>query len=226
VLQDCDLVGGTQVIIPLAGLPQESPDSITTIIRIPKALTQGRSIMSVLHVSYLNSAQVGGLGGYSGLYAGNGNSYKESTELNTLMTGMMTAVDKIPITSTATVQLIAENVIMLKDGMHLNDGCFLRCIIANDENLANIHPRSYPAFSKLVEYAIKSYIYNSLVINVDMAELQGGYQLGAFKAILDTYSDAEQNYQDYLRDKWTKVALMNDQLSYRRLIKMTVGGNH
>lgn len=224
VLVDCNIVGGTQAMVPIGDIPYERPDGVTTVMRIPKSRTQNRSINSVLHVAFLSQAQNGAWGNAVGLGGGSFDHGDNSATMGGAA-AMMAAVDKIPVTSTAAVQLIGENVIMVRDVISMPMNSYLRCILSNDDNLNNIQIRSYPAFVKLVEYAVKSYIYNTLVIEVDMAELQGGYNLGVFKTVMDSYSDAEQNYQDHLKNKWQAVAFMNDAISYRRLLKLAIGGN-
>lgn len=225
VLVDCNLIGGTQAMVPLQGLFFDKPNSNTTVVHIPKNRTQGRSINSVLHVAFLSQSAMASYASLSGV---GGNGQYNSGENSALMgatVGMMSAMDKIPITSTANVSLISENTIMIKDAITMPDNCFLRCILSNDENLNDIQVRSYLMFSKLLEYAVKSYIYNELIIEVDVAEIQGGQALGVFKTVLESYSDSEQNYQDFLREKWEAVAFMNDAPTYARLIKLTLGGN-
>jgi hypothetical protein len=225
VLVDCNLVGGTQAMIPLDGLAFAKPNDFTTVIHVPKSRTQGRSINSVLNLAFLSPGVTASwAGGGAGSAMGQFNSGENSAAMGAAI-GMMAAVDKIPIVSTSNVQLIAENTVMIRDVISIPSNGFLRCILANDEDLNHLQPRSYLQFSKLVEYAVKSYIYNELIINIDTAELQGGQQLGIFKTVLDGYSDAEQNYQDYLRDTWEAVAIMSDSMSYNRLIKLTIGGN-
>ncbi len=225
VLIDCNLVGGTQILISLEGLSFDKPDDFTTVIHIPKSRTQGRSINSVLNVSFFNQSLIS-------LYAFNGaagnNAYYNTSENSAMMqnaVSAMAAMDKIPVTSTARAQLISENTIMVKNMVNIPGNGYLRCVLANDDDLNHIQPRSYPAFSKLVEYAVKSYIYNTLVIDMDQAELQGGQALGVFKTIVEGYSDSEQNYQDYLRDVWQSVAVCNDDISMTRFLKLTLGGN-
>ena len=225
VLVDCNLVGGTQAVIPLDGLHFDKPNDFTTVIHIPKNRTQQRSINSVLHVAFLGQ---GLNSSYAATNSIGGNGQYSSGENSALMgaaVGAMAAMDKIPVTSTANVQLISENTIMIKDVISIPGNGYLRCILANDENLNHIQPRSYPAFAKLVEYATKAYIYNELIIQVDMAELQGGQNLGIFKTILEGYSDAEENYQNYLKEKFEAILFQNDSESYRRLVKLTLGGH-
>lgn len=57
---------------------------------------------------------------------------------------------------------------------------------------------------------------------MDIGELQGGHNLGRFKEIVDSYSDAEKNHQTYLKEVMKKVLYMNDSESTKRLIKILV----
>ena len=56
VMVDCDLVGGTEVLISLYGVPSQtlSTDRLVTVYNIPKDKTQGRSITSVISLAYVN----------------------------------------------------------------------------------------------------------------------------------------------------------------------------
>lgn len=221
VLVDCDLVGGVMVMVPLAGLETEQVDGSNTVIRIPKSKTQGRSINSALSVCFVDPTMGGSIGNMSQSV-----NYNSGGMASTAATAAaLAAMDIIPIVSTARVQLIGENVILIKDNIVLSPSCYLRCMLANDQEMSNIPLRSYIHFNKLVEYAVKSYIYNEMIVSIDQGQLMGGVQLGAIKEIISGYSDAEQNYQDYLRDVWTAVAFMSDDTSYNRFAKLLVGGN-
>lgn len=226
VLVDCNLIGGTQALIPLEGLERESPTVQTTVIHIPKDRTRGLSINSVLNVSFFNSASGVGFGGGGGY--GGGVSYSAGQDQSAMMAaaaGVMSSFDKIPMTSTSRVQLIAENTILITDSLILPPGSVLRCILADDESLSSLQLRSYRHFSTLVEHAVKAYIYNALIVEMDTAELRYGQGIGMFKEIVSGYADANQNYQDYLRDVWEAVAFMNDDQTYRRYAKLMLGGN-
>lgn len=217
VLIDCNLVGGTEVRIPLDDLTGETVDGgYTTVYRIPKSKTNGRSIMSALDVTYGSLYQ--NLGGYSV------NTLATASPAMQIGSAVMDAQLRTPYVSTARVDLIGENVVMVQDSIILPANLFLRCVLENDENLNNIQVRSYPIFARLVELAVKSYIYNTYVIQLDMGELRAGLQVGRFKEIIDGYADAEQMYQEYLNEKWRKVAFMNDKETYQRYISLLVGG--
>jgi len=226
VMPDCDLLGGTQVVIPLRGLETSYPDAYTTVIRIPKTLTQGRSITSVVTVGFISPSSLGAMAYANGVSGTAISTYPtRSTAVGNAMNALMNAFDRIPITSTAGVELIAENVIAVRDNLAVIGDSFLMCVLSNQDNMGNINPRSIPAFSELVLLATKAYIYNTLVVEMDMAELEGGFQIGVFKSILDTYSDADAAYVDYRDHKWKKIALMNDKVRWRNIVRMSVGGN-
>lgn len=224
VMFDCNLVGGITALIPLAGLPVDRPANNIAIIKIPKERSYGKSIISVSNVNYYDISVTGLFGslpgfGYSNLLDGSDGSAVMSSA-----TSVLAALDNIPITSTSNVTLIGENTIRLMDIFTMPSNSVLRCYLENDENLANIQPRSWPEFFKLVEFATKAYIYNELIVDLDTSELQGGQALGVFKSIVESYSEAEQNYQDLLKS-WRAVAFMNDNDSQQRFIKMLMGAN-
>lgn len=218
VLVDCNLVGGVERPIPLDGIPYETTDGgYTKVFRVPKSKTNGRSIVSVLDVTYGNMFNT---------QAGYGvHSYGRSSPVLTAAANVMEAQLRTSYVGTARVDLIGENVIMVQDSILLPGNLYVRVILENDENLNNIKARSYPVFSKLVELAVKSYIYNNYAIRLDMGELHGGANIGRFKDIVDGYADAETMYQEHLEEKWAKVAFMNDQESFQRFISLTIGGS-
>ncbi len=225
VLVDCNLIGGTQALISLNGLPQEKPTEYLTVIHIPKERTEGKSINSVLNVGFVALAYLASWAGMNaaGSLATYGSS--ENTALMTATAGMLTAFDKIPMVSTARVELIAENSILIRDSINLYPDMTLRCVLANEENLNNLQLRAYRNFAELVGHAVKAYIYNTLIINMDQGELQGGQELGVFKETVLEYRDSNQNYLDYLRNTWEAVSLMQDEQSYLRFMKLIIGGN-
>lgn len=215
VFIDCDLIGGTEAYVRLEGLGFDRPNDFTTIYRIPKDRTQGRVITAVLNITFNDPTGTS----YYGLSTG-----CQSTQLMALAQGLVDTAGTIPVTTTSTVQLIGENVVMVKDTTLLPSTTFLRCILANDETMSHLQLRTYRQFSKLVELAVKAYVYNELVINVDIAELYGGHALGRFKEIIDGYADANELYETYLREKWQRISLMNDAESYGRFLRLVVGG--
>jgi hypothetical protein len=226
VLIDMNLISGQEVLVPLEGLIFERPYQYTTVISIPKSRTQQRRINSVRNVTFFNVAAIGGLyGGLSGLSSNvPGLAAEDNTAAVSVTASLMASFDKIPQTSTSHVSLIAENTILINDGLMIPSNSFLRCALETDENLSSLPLRSYRYFSTLVTHAVKAYIYNLLVIKMDKGEIFFGAELGRFKEIVDSYVDSNQNYMDFLREKMESTLLMSDEASYNRYIKMVVGG--
>lgn len=212
VLMDCNLVASQLVSLDISGLSFEKAEVNTWIVRVPKEYTGGRSIMSVSGVSYnnprtqLNQGYATALGG---------------SMMNSMR--MMLASDMpTPNYASHRVDLIGENVVLIDDLSNLQPNMWLWCHIANDENMNNLRPKYYPPFAELVTYAVKSYIYNNHIVRMDSGELQAGMTLGRIKEIIDQYSDAEQMYQDYLKQKWPKKAILNDMKSHTRYINSLI----
>ena len=213
---DTDLVGGTQVTIPLWRLEPELLDSFWNVIyRIPKQLTQNRSISSVLSVTFGQGSVMGttnmGMQGASPMLDG--------------VSSVLSSALPIPMVSTAYVQLIGENTILIQGNMILSTQMNLRCYLESDDEFSQLIPQQLHQFSQLCVLATKSYLYNQLIVETDMARLVGGMEIGQFKQILDGYADSEQSYQDY-REKWAKIVQMTDTQSKERYLRMIMGGAH
>lgn len=218
-LIDANLVGGQMVIVPLDGLAPQWLDNLTTVYQIPGERVLFRTIMSVASVCYFPMTMGNGMGG-AGYGAMSPNFSGDVTN------GAQRLGDSygsaMPI-SNATCDLIGHNTVMIKDQYRMSSIAYvLRCTVENEDNLANINPRSYHNFAKLCEFAIKSYIYKTLLIRTGKAVLSGGQELSEFKTYLDTLADAEDNYQTWLKEKWAKTAFMNDTESYARFLKIQI----
>jgi hypothetical protein len=218
VLFDCNLVGGMMVIVPLDGINPEYIDNYSLVYKIPDERLLNRTLVSVLSIGYMP---------YSNAFNSMGTSYGNiaPTSINdTMSTGQRLADSyaSIPPISNAVVDIIGHNTVVIRDQFRVSAAYQLRCIVGNDENLNNLNPRSYLAFSKLCELAIKSYVYRTMLIRIDQGYLQGGQELGIVKTFIEGLSDAEENYQTFLNEKWRKVALMNDVPQYDRLVKLMI----
>lgn len=220
VLVDCSLVGGAEVLIDLDGIPGEFVNMFETIYRVPKSRTQGRSIISCLSVGYGTTSQIAQTGGTTGFRPGSVTPITQGAQ------SITDSFSPVPAISTAKCSMIGENVILIKDTNPPVANAYLRCVIAHDENMSHLQPRTIPAFTKLVELAVKAYVYNEMSVRIDQAFLSGGQTLGRFKEIVDEYRDAEEMYNTYLLEKWTKIELMNDREAHNRFIRIQTGTNH
>lgn len=216
VLPVCNIVGGQQVVIDLAGLTPISLDTNVVVYEIPHERTSYKEIMSVLSVSFSNTPMsFGNLAApNNSIYGGN---YATSAALK-----ICEGLSPIPSISTASCELIGHNTVLIRDPGRTNNLYQLRCMLSNDPNMNNIQQRSWLAFSRLVELAVKSYVYNTLIIKIDMAYLTGGQELGMFKSIVEGYSDSEQMFQDYIKETWQAVSVFNDTWSSDRLLRLQI----
>lgn len=212
VLPDVNIIGGLEINIPLAGLPIEQIESDAYVVRIPKSKTQSRSITSVLSVAI------------TGMGENIVSPYTRGSDLQQAYQAMLQGVASIPYVSEARAWLIGENVVMIQ-GMAMNPSAAqLRCEIENDSQLTHIKKRSYLNFSKLCVLATKAYIYTNNIVPMDIGYIEGGATIGAYKEIIDSYSDAEEQYDEYLRTVWAKTAKLNDPEIAERLVRITTGG--
>lgn len=214
VLEDCNLVGGMEVSIPIGALVPEYLPEYKVVWKIPLKLTQNRRITKVLSI-------VQGRGGVpvrNNMYSPNHNAYTDASS------GLLSSHTSIPNISNAEIDLIGENTVMAHMHIPATPLLYLRCVIENDQELNNLPGASVPKFSKLVELAVKSYIYNKLIITLDEAYLQGGQQLGSFLNIVEGFSDAEELYTEYLEETWRVVAFLSDKKSKKRHLRSVIGG--
>lgn len=217
---DCDLVGGTQMDIPLRNLqpeqvplPAGSPYTWALIYRIPMVMTQNRTITRVMWIANT-------IAPISGTYSAA--SWNGSALANAAM-GVMQSQAPIPSSSTARVDLIATNTIMVADTNQWPTDAALRCYVENDRDMSLLPPGAYRHFAKLCGHAIKAYIYNTMIVQINSAELQNGQELGKFKEIVDGYADANELYETYLEDTWREVAAYSDPITARDWSRIPIG---
>lgn len=220
VLVDCNLVGGVELTIPLDGLVPERVDNLHALYRIPKERTQGRTILSVLSTALSYGANHGVTS------ATDQTGFANQSALSNATLGLLNSASPIPLVAQAHVTLVGENTVVVQDHLHLPPGTHLRCLVTNDSELNNINPASYHAFCQLAVLATKAYIYNHLVLPIDESYLVGGVSLGRFREIVDGFADANELYQEHLKERWKVTAFHNDPERHRRHLKLIMGGNY
>jgi hypothetical protein len=216
VMVDCNLVGGLECAVPLRTVRPQYYHPNQTLWEIPLDLTQNRLITRVYSIVQDHRGMA-----HNTFYRGQQlSAYHEAAY------GMLYANTSIPRVSDSNIQLIGENTVLAHTHYHTTDLLVLRCVIENDEEFNNLPPASHHAFYTLVEYAVKSYIYNTLIIELDQGELAGGRTLGRFSQIIESYAEAEELYQRFLQDHWRKISLLSDKLFLERHVKRVAGGLH
>jgi hypothetical protein len=122
------------------------------------------------------------------------------------------------------VTLIGDNTVLVSDAQALPGVMYLRCMLQHEPNFANLPSAYYKKFSELCVLAAKAWIWTNLVIPLDEGLIKAGSTINRFREIVDSFQDADQMYEDFLRDKWRVSGVMADKEKYRRILRMTVGG--
>lgn len=219
VLPDCQIEYGIISYLPLANARVEriynQGFEYQAIYELDKTITGGRNTMSALAISYVNPY----LSAWSNTTRPNGNS-----TILQAANSLSQTTSQIPMTSSARVSLINGNTILVRDTTMLPTSSYLMCIMENDDLLNTIRPKSIPYFKKLINLAIKAYIYNELVLDLDQGKLVGGQELGRYREIVDSYSDAHEQYEELLHEKIGKIFFMNDEENMTRHVRLMLGG--
>jgi hypothetical protein len=74
----------------------------------------------------------------------------------------------------------------------------LVCMLGYDSDFTNISPAMIKPLCDMGIYATQMFIYKELKIDVDQAYIEGGSELGAFKELIESYSDAKEKFQEAL----------------------------
>lgn len=213
VLVDLDLSSGVEIFVPLNNAEVERVDNWTMIYRIPKDLTQGRSITEVYGVGYGQGHALG----HTGVVSEDRSAVLEAVQ------GVIQS--NIPWTQlqTAYCTLVADNTVMVTNMARIPGIAYLRCLVSHDPNLQNIPSSFADPFTELVILATKAFIYNRAIIELDEGAIRGGASLGRIREIVDSYADANTMYKEHLRDRWRKASVMANKEQHRRLLRYIVG---
>lgn len=221
VLVDASIIGGEIIPLPMESIPVQLMEDGALIYTVPPEMVNFRTIMSILSVnliSYGQSAVVGQAGAINPVRS-------TGTEIIGMAQKVMNSHSSIPMVSVSDCELIGHNVIRIRNGGMAARPQHMRVLVENDERLANISIRNALSFAKLCILATKSYIYTRLQIALDRGYLENGQEIGAVKGYIDSLSDAEENYQTWLKEEWAGVALMADHEFHQTLMKMQIGLN-
>ena len=120
------------------------------------------------------------------------------------------------------LRLIGENVIFIENVQPFTYYQEMECLVENDKAMANLPPAYYKFFSKLVILAVKSYIYNACIINMDEAYIESGASIGVLKSIVESYADSNELYDTYFDETWIKISNMSDQTRYEQHIRGSI----
>ncbi len=213
VAMDIELLGSTFIQIPIRSTWISNQGNGEYLLRVPMSATQGRVITRVTSVE-LGNGNTAGLSTYT--------SYNSSATQNSARK-VLDAALPTPVTGTPHIELLDNNVVYVTDIIFSGFNLYLNCYLGADENFNNLPKPAWVHFAKLCELACKAYIWTEMSITIDQAVLDGGQELGSFKDTVDNYLDCHEQYEEYFREKWRKVAIMADPKSKERHLRSLVG---
>lgn len=201
VYKDTNIFGGkTKSIVLLPQykeIMQRTPADVYmntgphSLYRIPPHEREGCPIVDVHNLTFR--------GNYAG-YVPNTNGWAGGVNVSTLGQGVLhshTFADSPPRPN---VTLLSGDLVRLSPSQHSLITWVMTCRIAYDQEFTNLSTSSLDTFANLCVAAVKAYIYNKLVIPMGKAYVQSGYEIGEFKMIVDSYSDAITRYNELLTD--------------------------
>lgn len=211
---DLNMMGGSILNLYLDRCKVEPlPDSTEFLVRVPKDLTDGLSIIRPLNISArLTNTDLHQI--YNGARA---------KSPIAIASKMLNHVDLQPSLTSTNLELLGDNLIRCREPISVRLYKFMQVIVENKENFSNIQPQYFDKFGELCLSATKMAIYNKLVVSFDMGFIKGGHEISVIKDIVDGYSDEHENYKELLT-LWKKIATLNDQHRMHKLIKINCGG--
>ena len=210
VLTDCNLIGANEIDIAVMSSWCQVIDSNNYLVRIPKSHTQNRTITEVTTATYLPQS------GYVMPYGSAQSISDQTMATNKLLNNIRDA----PIVGTPDCEVVGENVISVIGGWTIPSNMFLTVMVEHDDQMSKLRRPAYLQFAELCILACKAYIWTNRIIEMDKAEVHGGYQLNRFTSIIESYEDAYEQYTEYFNEKWKKISFMADPARNKKYLKM------
>lgn len=219
VLKDLKNISGKHIILPLTDRDiihrtQGLNGGQIVTYYIKPALIENREIVSALSVSYTPYM----LAASRDMAAAANSFYNNYTDLSSTNLRLMDSATQVPIVSTAMVELVGTHTVVVRNTIHESRLYDLRCVVSGDDDVNNFIARTSKDVRLLCEYAIKAYIYNNMLVDLDMGFLNGGREMPAIKNVVEGWSDMHEMYETYLRETMARVAFQVDQTRMNRFI--------
>lgn len=207
-----NLQGAQEIVISLTDLPIHREDSnLGWWCHIPKTKTKGRRIIAVSSLVTGYMSNTGFVGSQFAQY-GKDVYHQGVNEI-------MNNARPLELNATAAVYLIDENTIYCEDMRQFGQS-WLRCTVESDEEFSFLTGNFLAPFAELCVLACKAYIYRTLSIALDKGQIESGVEVGSYREWVDRYSDAEEQFQDFLKEKWRKIQRMADKVKRHNHLKL------
>lgn len=210
VMTDINNKGGMAVEIDISQrwIKQVSP--VMCLVNVPMQATQNRRITSTLNSSFginmINNAAVG-----------------VANQSNQVLMGanrVFNSAKPPPYVGTPDIRVMGNNQLEIRNFVAVPIRIRGLVRVEYSRDFTELRPNYWEEFSLLVEQAIKAYCYNQMLAPMDRAFLQGGVEMGRISSKIEEWSDAQETYDDYLRDRWSRILILNDPILSKRHVKM------
>lgn len=174
---------------------------------IPPEARDHRDINSIIRVDYP----------YWNTMVGNGlflsQAYSQGNAASDLSRQVLSSKTMANITIRPTVTLMAGNAIMLRPAQY--DYIAWRIVVKlnYDKEFTNMENGSIDVFKRLCVAAVKAYIYNTLIFEIETNVVYRGMDIGVMKDIVSSYSDANSTYNEELQQMTGREVMDSQRLS-------------
>lgn len=210
VMSDMNQSGGKAIELDVKPSWMEKISPRITMIKVPKQMTQNRTIIDCLHSTF-------GMNATNNLESGI--ARQGNTNLNNARR-IFAAVQNVPYVSTALVEVKGDNILEVRDHTSVPTRCKMLVRCTYDINFTDLSPRYWDYFSELVAFAVKAYCYTNAIVPMDRSVLQGGVEMGRLSSKIEEYSDANETYRDQIKERWKRILIQNDPIMKRRVNTM------
>ena len=199
VIKDVNLVSGQIKTIPMrqAWIEETTPDHAGyagddgpwTIFRIPPEYRDNKPISHVLSAQFpYLTYQSSGIANAD--VASAGFTLVDAVE-NVLNSHTLANPRNHPV-----VTLLSGDLVKLTPSQYTRQNWLLSVRIAYDETFTNMHDSHLKWLAEMLINATKQIIYTSLIVDLDRAAVETGMDIGAIKSVIESYSDAEEKYNE------------------------------
>lgn len=212
VMTDINNAGGVAVELDVQQSWMRMLSPVKTIVDVPRNITQNRRITSALNSSFginmINNAALG-----------------ISRQGNMPLTGanrVFQSSKPPPYVGTPDVRVIGANQLEISNFVSIPVRIRGLIRVEYSTDFTELRNFYWKDFAELVELAVQAYCYNNLLALMDRAFLQGGVEMGRISSKVEEWSGSQETYDDYLRERWNRILILNDPILSRRGIKMIV----
>lgn len=121
-----------------------------------------------------------------------------------------------------TPELLAGDLIRLNPAQHNHIDYSLICKLEYNENMFNLNPDAILSLGKLVVAAVKAYIYNVCITDIDRVKMAYGTEQGTIQQIIDSYNDQAERYEELLEE--FRAAATFDTKTLRNILSYMLPG--